>query len=63
MTDRMEQVTPFKMDGMIPNPNQDELIDIDAGRQHGHFMNSVFLFRPKGRLFDLLCKCGTDDWL
>ena len=56
MMSRQEQVARFEMDGMIPNPKLDEMIDLNTEKHHGHFMNTVFLFRAKGRLFDLLCK-------
>lgn len=60
---RMDQVAPFEMGVMIPNPKLDEMIELGTEKHHGHFMNSVFLFRAKGRLFDPLCECNSDDWL
>ena len=60
---RREQVARFEMDGMIPNPKLDEMIDPDTEKHHGHFMNTVFLFRAKGRPLDPLYKGDTDDWL
>ena len=61
---RNEQVAPFEMGVVIPNPKQDELTDLDdTGKHQGHVMNSIFVFRGKGRLGDPLCKCNTDDWL
>ncbi|KAL8796801.1 MAG: hypothetical protein Q9195_000884 [Heterodermia aff. obscurata] len=49
-TVKRERVAPFEMGSVIPNPKQDGMIDLDTGKQHGHFMNTVFLFRAKEQL-------------
>ena len=51
MMARKEQVAPFELGALIQNPKLDELTDLDAGKNHSNFMNSIYLFRAKGRAF------------